>query len=39
LSIFAVPLRYEELLDIESLDREAIVSLVDEVGDWAARLT
>jgi HEPN domain-containing protein len=39
LTVFAVPLRYEELLDIELLDRDAIVALVDAVGDWAERLT
>lgn len=38
LAIFAGPLRYEECSDAEPLDREAIVTLVDEVGDWAARL-
>lgn len=32
---FAVPLRYEDLLDAESLDRRAAVALVDEVGTWA----
>lgn len=35
LTIFAVPLRYEQLLDAEPLDREATVALVDEVGKWA----
>lgn len=35
LTIFAVPLRYEQLLDAEPLDREAAVALVDEVGLWA----
>ncbi|MDQ3724600.1 MAG: HEPN domain-containing protein [Actinomycetota bacterium] len=34
LTIFAVPLRYEQLLDTEPLDREAIVALVEEVGKW-----
>lgn len=33
---FAVPLRYEDILDAESLDREATVALVEEVGQWAA---
>jgi HEPN domain-containing protein len=33
----AVPLRYDEILDTEPLDRQAVVRLVDEVGDWAAR--
>jgi hypothetical protein len=32
---FAVPLRYEDLLDAESLDRRAAVALVGEVGAWA----
>jgi HEPN domain-containing protein len=31
----AVPLRYDELLDTEHLDREATVSLVEEIGVWA----
>lgn len=40
LTIFAVPLRYEDLLDGEPLDREATTALVNEVGDWAnAQLT
>lgn len=36
LSIYAVPLRYADLLDAEPLDRGATVTLVDEVGGWAA---
>lgn len=36
LTIFAVPLRYEDLLDAESLDREGTLTLVNEVGEWAA---
>jgi HEPN domain-containing protein len=36
LTDFAVPLRYEDLLDAEPLDRRSTVSLVDEVGKWAA---
>jgi HEPN domain-containing protein len=32
---FAVPLRYEDLLDAEPLDRSAAVTLVSEVGAWA----
>jgi len=32
---FAVPLRYEDLLDAEPLDRSAAVALVNEVGEWA----
>jgi hypothetical protein len=31
---FAVPLRYEDLLDAEPLDRRAAVALVNEVGAW-----
>jgi hypothetical protein len=36
LTEYAVPLRYEDLLDAEPLDRDATVNLVKEVGDWAA---
>jgi HEPN domain-containing protein len=36
LTDFAVPLRYEDLLDAEPLDRHAAVRLVEEVGNWAA---
>lgn len=36
LTVYAVPMRYDELLDAESLEREATVALVDEVGEWAA---
>lgn len=32
----AVPLRYDEMLDIEPLNRPATVRLVEEVGDWVA---
>ncbi len=35
LTEYAVPLRYDELLDAEPLDRGATVALVDEVGRWA----
>ena len=35
LTQYAVPLRYEDLLDAEPLDREATVALVEEVGRWA----
>ena len=34
-SQYAVPLRYDQLLDAEPLDRDATVALVDEVGGWA----
>jgi len=36
LTAFAVPLRYEQLLDAEPLDRRLTVALVDGVGEWAA---
>ena len=36
LTQYAVPLRYDELLDAESLERETLVVLVDEVAAWAA---
>lgn len=35
LTQYAVPLRYDQLLDAESLDRETTVAMVDEVGKWA----
>lgn len=35
LTQYAVPLRYDELLDAEPLDREATVALVGKVGHWA----
>ena len=35
---FAVPLRYEDLLDAEPLDRGAAVVLINEVEAWARRL-
>jgi len=35
---FAVPLRYEDLLDAEPLDRLAAVALVNEVGAWVRRM-
>jgi HEPN domain-containing protein len=35
LTQYAVPLRYEDLLDAEPLDREATSALVEEVGRWA----
>lgn len=31
----AVPLRYDEILDAEPIDRDATVALVNEVGRWA----
>jgi HEPN domain-containing protein len=36
LTIYAVPMRYDELLDAEPLDREVTVELVDEVGRGAS---
>jgi HEPN domain-containing protein len=36
LSIYAVPLRYADLLDAEALDRDAVLALVGEIGEWAA---
>lgn len=30
-----MPLRYEDLLDAEPLDRDATVALVGDVGRWA----
>ena len=35
LTQYAVPLRYDELLDVESLKREALVALMEQVADWA----
>ena len=35
LTIYAVPLRYDELLDSEPLDREATLELVEKVSKWA----
>jgi HEPN domain-containing protein len=34
LTQYAVPMRYDELLDSESLEREVLVALVDEVAEW-----
>jgi HEPN domain-containing protein len=36
LTDFAVPLRYEDLLDAEPVNRPATAALVDEIGKWAA---
>jgi HEPN domain-containing protein len=38
LTQYAVPMRYDELLDAESLDRDATIDLVDEVGELATDL-
>lgn len=35
LTAYAGPLRYEDLLDAQPLDREAVAVLVDEVARWA----
>jgi hypothetical protein len=35
LTIFAVPLRYDEILDAEPLDHDRTIGLVDEIGRWA----
>jgi hypothetical protein len=35
LTAYAGPLRYEELLDPEPLDRDAVNALADEVYRWA----
>ena len=32
----AVPLRYDEILDTEPIDRQTTLALVNDVGDWAA---
>jgi len=39
LTIYAVPMRYEDLLDVEPLDRDAVLALVAEVEDWADSFT
>lgn len=36
LTQYAVPFRYDELLDAESLEREVLIALVDEVAVWVA---
>jgi hypothetical protein len=35
LTEYAVPLRYEDLLDAKPLNRDATVALVGDVGRWA----
>lgn len=37
LTQYAAPLRYEDLLDAEPLDRAATVALLEEVEAWARR--
>jgi hypothetical protein len=34
--LLAVPLRYDEILDTEPIDRQATLALVNDVGNWAA---
>lgn len=36
LTIYAVPLRYDDLLDSEPLDRQHTVDLVDQLEAWAS---
>jgi HEPN domain-containing protein len=36
LTQYAAPLRYEDLLDAEPLDRDAILRLVEDIRRWAA---
>lgn len=38
LTIYAVPLRYDDLLDAEPLDREDAELLIEGVEAWAARV-
>lgn len=38
LTIYAVPLRYDDLLDAEPLDREDVLNLVEAVRAWATQL-
>jgi HEPN domain-containing protein len=38
LTEYAVPLRYDELLDSEPLERERTVKLVDDVEEWATAI-
>ena len=35
LTQYSVPLRYEDLLDVEALDRGPALSLMEVVGHWA----
>jgi HEPN domain-containing protein len=36
LTQYSVPLRYEDLLDAEPLDRDATLALLDALGRWAS---
>jgi HEPN domain-containing protein len=38
LTIYAVPLRYDDLLDAEPLDRDDIEQLIGGVEEWVARV-
>jgi HEPN domain-containing protein len=35
LTQYSVPLRYEDLLDVEPLDRDEAMTLIDALGRWA----
>jgi len=35
LTQYAVPFRYDDLLDSEPLDRERTIALLDRIGEWA----
>jgi HEPN domain-containing protein len=35
LTQYAVPFRYDDLLDSEPLDRDKTIAVVDRLGDWA----
>lgn len=35
LTQYAVPFRYDDLLDSQPLDRERTVALLDRIGEWA----
>lgn len=37
LTAYAGPLRYEDLLDAEPLDRPAVQALIDQILAWTAR--
>lgn len=39
LTIYAVPMRYDELLDAEPLERDAAIALVEEVGEMGDHST
>jgi HEPN domain-containing protein len=35
LTQYSVPLRYEDLLDVEPLDRAATIAMIEAIGSWA----